>query len=327
MQQRRLGPGQLPVSAIGFGCMGLSQGYGLADDEQSVATIHTALDHGITLIDTAMSYGSGHNEELVGRALAGRRDQAVLATKFGIVRGPNGPRLDGRPENVPTHCEASLKRLGVESIDLYYLHRVDPEVPLADTVGAMAELVTAGKVKHLGISEANPDQLRQAVAVHPITAVQFEWSLLWREPEDDVVPVARSLGVGLVPYSPLGRGMLTETRPPSSFAPGDFRGADPRFGAEHREQNLAQVDALRTIAEEKGISVGQLALAWLIAQGPDVVPIPGTRRAARVVDNAGAGDLTLDASDLRRIEDLVPRSGWGGDRTSFAAHGVVRNGS
>jgi aryl-alcohol dehydrogenase-like predicted oxidoreductase len=202
---------------------------------------------------------------------------------------------------------------------------VDPDVPLADTIGAMGELVRSGKVSHLGVSEVNPEQLRQAAAVHPITAVQFEWSLLWREPEDDVVPVARSLGIGLIPYSPLGRGMLTEARPLSSYAPGDFRGSDPRFGAEHLEQNLAQVAALRAIAREKEISVGQLALAWLIAQGPDVVPIPGTRTAARAADNAGAGDLVLDASDLRRIDALVPREGWGGDRMSFAAHGQARS--
>ena len=315
MEQRELG--DLTTSAIGLGCMGFSQAYGPADDDESVAVIHAALDHGITLIDTAMSYGGGHNESLVGRAVAGRRDDVVLATKFGIVRGPDGVGLDGRPEHVRGYCEASLRRLGVDTIDLYYLHRVDPEVPIAETIGAMAELVADGKVRHLGVSEVNPAQLEQAVAVHPIAAVEFEWSLSWREPEDDVVPAARRLGVGLVPYSPLGRGLLTGALTAGPFPEGDFRRTDPRFAAENLPSNLELVRTLARIAEERGVTPGQLALAWLLAQGSDVVPIPGTRSRARLAENAGAVGLTVTG-------DLVPRDAWRGDRASFAARGVRR---
>jgi aryl-alcohol dehydrogenase-like predicted oxidoreductase len=325
MKAQHLGKDGLTSSAVGLGCMGFSQAYGAADDEESTAAIHAALDRGITMIDTAMSYGGGHNEQLVGRAIAGRRQDVVLATKFGIVRGDHGVRIDGRPENVRGYCESSLERLGVDVIDLYYLHRVDPEVPVGETVGAMAELVAEGKVRHLGVSEVDPAQLEQAAAVHPIAAVQFEWSLAWREPEDDVVPAARRLGIGLVPYSPLGRGLLTGTLPAAPFPPGDFRASDPRFAGDNLAQNAALVQAVKGLADEHGVTPGQLALAWLLAQGPDVVPIPGSRNAARVAENAAAASLGLSASDLAALDSTAPRQAWQGDRTSFAAHGTARS--
>ncbi len=326
MQKRHLGPDALTSSALGLGCMGLSQAYGPADDDESIATIRRALDLGVSLLDTAMSYGAGHNEQLIGRAIAGRREQVVLATKFGIVRDPDGVRLDGRPEQVRGYCEASLTRLGVDLIDLYYLHRIDPDVPVAETVAAMAELVTEGKVRHLGLSEANTGQLEQAAAVHPIAALQCEWSLFWREPEDDVIPAARRLGIGLVPYSPLGRGMLTGALP-GGFATGDFRGADPRFAGDSLARNLALVDAVAGLAAERGVTAGQLALAWLLAQGPDIVPIPGTRRQRRIEENAAAAAIELSRSDLARLDQLVPRAAWAGDRQSFAAHRTTRTSS
>lgn len=323
MEQRTLGTDGLTTSAIGFGCMGLSQGYGPADDDESTRVIQRALDLGVTMLDTAMSYGGGHNERLLGRALAGkalagRRDQAVVATKFGIVRGDGGVRLDGRREHVRGYAEASLDRLGIDVIDLYYLHRVDPEVPIAETVGAMADLVRGGLVRHLGLSEVTPEQMEQAAAVHPIASVQFEWSLLWQEPGNDVVPAARRLGIGIVPYSPLGRGLLSAALAADNIDSSDFRRSDPRFHGDHLESNLKQIAALRGIAEGIGCTVGQLALAWLLAQGPDVVPIPGTRSARRLEENAGAAALRLSKADLRRIAELVPGSAWSGDRTSFA---------
>ncbi|WP_433673160.1 aldo/keto reductase [Nocardia sp. CA-136227] len=321
MRMQRLGDG-VTVSAIGLGCMGFSQGYGAADDAESTAAIRAAYEAGITVFDTAMSYGLGHNERLVGQALA--ETDALVATKFGIVRTDAGVGLDGKPENVRGYCEASLARLGREVIDVYYLHRVDPQVPVAETVGAMAELVSAGKVRHLGISEASPEQLRAAVAVAPIAAVQFEWSMLWREPERDIVPVARELGVGLVPYSPLGRGLLTATLDAGTAADADFRRHDPRFQGEHLDENLAQVAALREMAARLGISAGQLALAWLLAQGPDVMPIPGSRRAARILENAAAAAVELGAEELAVLEKLVPADGWSGDRTSFAVPSTTR---
>ena len=324
MKAQHLGRNGLASSAVGLGCMGFSQAYGAADDDASTAAIHDALDRGVTMIDTAMSYGLGHNERLVGRAIAGRRHDVVLATKFGIVRDEHGVRVDGRPESVQGYCEASLERLGVDVIDLYYLHRVDPEVPVGETIGAMAELVAEGKVRHLGVSEVNPGQLEQAAAVHPIAAVQFEWSLAWREPEDDVVPAARRLGVGLVAYSPLGRGLLTGALPTSPFPPGDFRASDPRFAGENLSRNRAAVRAMQRLADQRGVTPGQLALAWLLAQGPDVVPIPGSRNAARVAENTAAADLELSAADLAVLEAAAPRQAWQGDRTSFAAHGVTR---
>jgi len=324
MRQRHLGPANLLCSAVGLGCMGLSQAYGPADDDESTGTIRRALDLGVTMLDTAMSYGAGHNERLVGAAITGRRDQAVVATKFGIVRDENGVRLDGRPEHVRGYCEASLGRLGVETIDLYYLHRIDPDVPVADTVGAMADLVAEGKVRHLGLSEANVGQLEQAAAVHPITALQMEWSLFWREPEDDVIPAARRLGIGLVPYSPLGRGMLTGALPTGGFSADDFRNADPRFAGDALPANLALVDAVAALAAERGLTAGQMALAWLLAQGPDIVPIPGTRRRERLEQNAAAAAVELSPADLARLDDIAPRRAWAGDRQSFAAHGIMR---
>jgi aryl-alcohol dehydrogenase-like predicted oxidoreductase len=316
--------GTLTCSALGLGCMGFSQAYGPADDEQSILTIRAALDRGVTLLDTAMSYGGGHNEQLLGRALQGRRDQAVVATKFGIVRGPDGARLDAHPDRVRDYCDASLQRLGIDVIDLYYLHRVDPAVPIAETVGAMAALVADGKVRHLGMSEVSPAQLADAVAVHPIDAVQMEWSLAWREPEDDIVPAARAAGAGVVAYSPLGRGLLTGALPTGPFAAGDFRAGDPRFAEAALAGNLALVDAMKTKASAYGVSAGQLALAWLLAQGPDVVPIPGTRNPARITLNAAAAELHLTDADLAELDAVAPRSAWQGDRRSFAAYNTSR---
>ena len=326
MTTRALGPEGLTVGPVGLGCMGFSQGYGPADDAESAAAIHAALAAGVTMLDTAMSYGGGHNEDLVGRAIAGRRDEVVLATKFGIVRKTDGVRLDGHPDRVRGYCEASLRRLGVDHVDLYYLHRVDPDVPIAETVGAMAELVAAGLVRHLGVSEVSAPQLEQAAAVHPITAVQLEWSLTWREVEDDVVPAARRLGVGLVPYSPLGRGMLAGGVPAADLtSSSDFRSIDPRFHGDNLDRNLALVDAVAGIAAARGVTVGQLALAWLLAQGDDVVPIPGSRRPGRARENAAAASIELTPADLAEMEDAAPRKAWSGDRRSFAAHGTSRS--
>jgi len=322
MEQRHLGRGGLATSAVGLGCMGLSQGYGPADDDESVRVIHRALDLGVTMLDTAMSYGQGHNERLIARALAGR--QAMVATKFGIVRDDRGVRVDGRPDHVRGYCEASLSRLGQDVIDLFYLHRVDPEVPLAETVGAMAELVRDGKVRHIGLSEATAAQLEQAAAVHPIAAVQFEWSLLWRDPEQDIVPAARRLGIGMVTYSPLGRGLLTSTLTGADIDASEFRRNDPRFHGTDLDRNLHQVGALQEIAARLGTTPGQLALAWLLAQGDDVVPIPGTRRADRIAENVAAAQVQLSPDDLRRLEDAVPRSAWSGDRRSFAVPVTTR---
>ncbi|BCJ26728.1 oxidoreductase [Actinocatenispora sera] len=301
--------------------MGMSQGYGPADDDASLATLHRALELGVTLLDTAQSYGAGHNERLLSRLLATRRDEITLATKFGIVRDADGTRLDAHPDRVAGYCDASLRRLGVDTIDLYYLHRPDPAVPVEDTIGAMAALVTAGKVRHLGISEPSPAQLAAAAAVHPIAAVQSEWSLWWRELEDEVVPTARRLGIGVVPYSPLGSGILAGV---TSAAP--FRDRDPRYAGADRERNLALLGEVQAIAAERGVSSGQLALAWLLAQGDDVVPIPGTRNADRLAENAAAADIVLTAVELDRLETAVPRGAWAGDRNSFAAHGATRTG-
>jgi len=320
MEQRHLGG--MAVSALGLGCMGLSQGYGPADDDESVRLIHRALDLGVSMLDTAMSYGQGHNERLIARALAGR--QALVATKFGIVRDDRGVRVDGRPEHVRGYCEASLGRLGRDVIDVLYLHRVDPDVPLAETVGAMAGLVRDGLVRHIGLSEATPAQLEEAAAVHPVAAVQFEWSLLWRDPEHDIVPAARRLGIGMVTYSPLGRGLLTSTLTGADIDGSDFRRGDPRFHGADLDRNLRQVRALRDIATGLGITPGQLALAWLLAQGPDVVPIPGTRRLDRLAENVAAAQVRLAADDLRRLEQAVPRSAWSGDRRSFAVPVTTR---
>ncbi|MGY1740684.1 MULTISPECIES: aldo/keto reductase [unclassified Blastococcus] len=310
---RTLGDG-LTVSALGLGCMGMSEMYGTADRDESVATIHRALDLGVTLLDTADVYGDGHNEELVGEAIAGRRDEVVLATKFSLSPGERGMRIDGRPENVRACAEASLRRLGVDVIDLYYQHRVDPAVPIEDTVGAMAELVQQGKVRHLGLSEASAASVRRAVAVHPIAALQSEWSLWTRDLEavggggaDPVLGVAREHGIGLVPYSPLGRGFLTGAiRTPADFAEDDWRRRMPRFQGEAFTANLRLVDAVRAMAEEKGVTAGQLALAWVLAQGPDVVPIPGTKRRRNLEENVAAAAVELTAGDLARLAEIAP---------------------
>jgi aryl-alcohol dehydrogenase-like predicted oxidoreductase len=304
---RTLGRDGLVVSTIGLGCMGMSQSYGAADREESLATVRRALDLGVTFLDTADVYGSGHNEELVGEAIAGRRDEVQLATKFSLTHEDGGVRIDGRPENVRARAEASLRRLGVDVIDLYYQHRVDPNVPIEDTVGAMAELVAEGKVRHLGLSEASADSLRRAAAVHPITALQSEWSLWTRDLEEGVLPVARELGIGIVPFSPLGRGFLTGAiTSPADFGEDDFRRNHPRFTGEAFAANLRLVDAVRTLAEEKGVTPGQLALAWVLAQGEDVVPIPGTKRRSYLEENVGAVAVELTPEDLARLAAIAP---------------------
>lgn len=307
MQQRRLG--QLVTSAIGLGCMGMSEFYGGRDEDEAIATIQRALDCGITLLDTADIYGVGANEELVGRAIAGRRNGVIVATKFGIVRKANGDfvRISGRPDYVRQACEASLKRLGVETIDLYYQHRVDPETPIEDTVGAMAELVGEGKVRHLGLSEAGPETLRRAHAVHTITALQTEYSLWSREPEAELLGTVRELGIGFVPYSPLGRGFLTgQIRSIDDFDADDWRRNAPRFLGENFDRNLELVREIGAIAAEKGCTPAQLALAWVLAQGHDLVPIPGTKRRRYLDENVAALDVTLTADELARIDDVVP---------------------
>lgn len=305
---RTLGRDGLTVPAQGLGCMGMSQMYGAADRTESIATVHRALELGVTLLDTSDVYGSGHNEELVGEAIAGRRDEVQLATKFSLSRTPDGGvRIDGRPENVRACAEASLRRLGVEVIDLYYQHRVDPRVPIEDTVGAMAELVAEGKVRHLGLSEASAASIRRAVAVHPIAALQSEWSLWTRDLEEEVLGVAREHGIGIVPFSPLGRGFLTGAiRSPEDFGEDDWRRGHPRFTGEAFATNLRLVDAVRELAEAKGVTAGQLALAWVLAQGDDVVPIPGTKRRAYLEENVAAAAVELSAEDLARLDAIAP---------------------
>jgi aryl-alcohol dehydrogenase-like predicted oxidoreductase len=309
----------LTVSSIGLGCMGMSEFYGTGDEAQGIATIHRALDLGVTFLDTADMYGPFTNEKLVGKAVADRRDRVVLATKFGNERAADGTRLgiNGRPEYVRSAAEASLQRLGVDHIDLYYQHRVDKTVPIEETVGAMAELVQAGKVLHLGLSEASPETIRRAHAVHPVTAVQTEYSLFTRDVEDQILPTLRELGIGLVPYSPLGRGILTGaiTRT-DDLEPADSRRTAyfPRFQGEALESNLALVARLREIAQGKGATVGQLALAWVLAQGDDVAPIPGTKRVRYLEENVGAVSLELTADDLAAIEAAVPRGAVAGER-------------
>ncbi len=314
---RTLGRSGLTVSAMGLGCMGMSFAYGPTDDDESVATIHRALDLGVTFLDTADMYGPHTNERLVGRAIAGRRDDVVLATKFGIVRRrPDGaPRVDGSPEYARTSCDGSLERLGVDVIDLYYLHRPDDATPIEDTVGAMVELKEAGKIRHIGLSEVSADTLRRAVAVHPITALQSEWSLWSRDIEDEVVATARELGVGIVPYSPLGRGFLTGAiTSPDDFADDDFRRSNPRVQGENFNRNLDVVAEVRRLAGDKGCTPGQLALAWVLAQGDDVVPIPGTKRRRYLEENVAALDVELSADDVAAIEAVAPRGGFAGDR-------------
>jgi aryl-alcohol dehydrogenase-like predicted oxidoreductase len=307
--------------------MGMSEFYGPSEESASIETLHHALDIGVTFWDTSDMYGSGHNEKLVGRALAGRRDEVVLATKFGILRGEGGTfnGVSGRPEFVKSACDASLARLGVDHIDLYYQHRVDPAVPIEETVGAMADLVRAGKVRHLGLSEASAATLRRAVSVHPIAALQTEYSLWTREVEDEILAACRALGIGLVAYSPLGRGFLSGSiQTLDDLAPNDYRRNSPRFQGENLAHNLAIVERLKALATEKGTTPAQLALAWVLAQGPDVVPIPGTRSRQRLDENAAAITVTLSADDLARIDEALPTTLVAGDRYPQASMALIQ---
>jgi aryl-alcohol dehydrogenase-like predicted oxidoreductase len=316
MEQRRLGTQGLAVPALGLGCMGMSQSYGPADEQESLATIHRAIDLGMTFLDTADIYGPYTNERLVGQAIAGRRGEVVLATKFGNQRLDDGTRVvNGRPDYVRRACDASLERLGVDHIDLYYQHRVDRSVPVEDTWGVLAELVEAGKVRYLGISEASPDTVRRAHAVHPVTAGQYEWSLFSRDLEDELVPTLRELGIGVVAYSPLGRGFLSgRITSPDDFGEDDFRRNHPRFSGENFARNLELVERVRDLAERKGATPSQLAIAWVLAQGDDVVPIPGTKRRQYLEENLGALEVELTPEDLAAIEEVTPRGSVAGDR-------------
>ena len=318
LRARSLGSSSpLTVSELGLGCMGMSEFYGATDDSASVAVIHAALDAGCTLMDTADMYGPFTNEELVGQAVAGRRGDVVLATKFGNQRREDGSwvGINGTPDYVRSACDASLRRLGTDHIDLYYQHRVDANVPIEDTVGAMAELVAAGKVLHLGLSEAAPPTLRRAAAVHPITALQTEYSLWSRDPEDGVLDTCRELGIGFVAYSPLGRGFLSgRFRSPADIPAGDFRSRNPRFQGENFQRNLDVLAQVEKIAAEKGCTPGQLALAWVLAQGDDIVPIPGTKRLGYLAENIAAAQVELSAEDLARIDAVAPKGFAGGDR-------------
>ncbi len=317
MQTRELGASGLPVSEIGLGCMGMSEFYGPSDAAQSIDTLHHALDVGMTFWDTADIYGQGLNEELVGRGLQNHRDQVVLATKFGLVRNDQGAfvGVNGRPEYVREACEASLSRLGVDHIDLYYQHRVDQHTPIEETVGAMAQLVEEGKVRYLGLSEASADTLRRASKVHPIAALQSEYSLWSRDIEDDILPACRELGIGLVAYSPLGRGFLSgQINTLDDLAEDDWRRSNPRFQGDNFAKNLELVGRVQELAREKACTPAQLALAWMLSQGRDIVPIPGTRRRARVDENAASTSVTLSADDLARIESVMPRDVAAGSR-------------
>jgi len=316
MNTKTLGQ-DLVVSEIGLGCMGMSEFYGPGDEAESIRTIHLALDLGVTFLDTADMYGPFTNEVLVGKAIAGQRDEVIIATKFGNERLPDGTRLgiNGTPDYVRRACDASLSRLGVETIDLYYQHRVDKSTPIEDTVGAMAELVQAGKVKNLGLSEATPATIRRAHAVHPITALQSEYSLWSRDPEGELLDTLRELGIGFVPYSPLGRGFLTgQFKTPGDIPEGDFRRNNPRFQGENFTRNLKLVDEVQVMAKEKNAAPGQLALAWVLAQGNDIAPIPGTKRTKYLRENVGAADVVLTPEDLLRLDRIAPKDVAAGDR-------------
>ncbi len=326
MQTRKLGRQGLEVSALGLGCMGMSDFYGSRDEAESIATINRALDLGVTFLDTADMYGVGANEALVGRVVRARREWVVVATKFGNVRGADGSfrGVNGHPDYVRQACDASLKRLGLDVIDLYYQHRVDPNVPIEDTVGAMAELVAAGKVKYLGLSEASPATIRRAHAVHPISALQTEYSLWSRDPEEELLPTVRELGIGFVPYSPLGRGFLTgQFASPDDLDTGDSRRNHPRFQGEAFARNLELVTAIKAMASDKGCTPAQLALAWVLAQGDDVVPIPGTKRRTYLEENLGALDIALDKTELQRIDKALPRGAAAGQRYPQASMAAI----
>lgn len=326
MKQIKLGSQGFTVSQLGLGCMGMSEFYGSRDDEESIATIHRALDLDITFLDTSDIYGPYTNEVLVGRAISGRRNDVQLATKFGIVRtgDPASRGVNGKPDYVRSCCEASLKRLDVEVIDLYYQHRVDPNTPIEETVGAMAELVKEGKVRYLGLSEAAPATIRRAHATHPITALQTEYSLWSREPEEKILPTLRQLGIGLVPYSPLGRGFLTgQIKSPDDFGVDDYRRNSPRFQGENFKKNLDLVGRIEKLAAAKGCTVSQLALAWVLAQGDDLAPIPGTKRRKYLEENAGAVKVHLSATDLQQLDDIAPHGSAAGDRYPAAAMQAV----
>ncbi len=317
METRKLGKQGLVVSALGLGCMGMSEFYSGRDEQEAVATLHRALELGVNFFDTADMYGPFTNEQLVGKAIKDRREQVILATKFGNMRGEDGSFLgvNGKPEYVHSCCDASLKRLGVEVIDLYYQHRVDPTVPIEDTIGAMAELVQQGKVRYIGMSEAAPATIRRANAVYPITALQTEYSLWNRDPEDEILPTVRELGIGFVPYSPLGRGFLSGAiTSPDDLAADDYRRKSPRFQGENFDKNLQLVEQVRVIATEKGVTPSQLALAWLLVQGEDIVPIPGTKHRTYLEENVAAVDIILTPEELNRLETVAPKGIAAGER-------------